>query len=245
MRAFSAWFGPHVTCRTLLLLALVQRHGLQQLHLFTDGSCAWPECAQVSHAAWSIVADVRPHMSSPHLRSLWEASHEAPPNFVVLAQGLVPGPQSVPRAELAALTLAIASSQSAGVPVTIHVDAASALASVRSALRGVPVQRMAHQDLLRALPAVGTFPALEKVAAHVNPLSGPPWATLGPTRRPSGRAAWTCPLSVRLQKGRLLGIVSSMQPCLPTTHTFWSLHALLRRRAKRLTSLALSQRTCR
>ena len=72
------------------------------LQLFTDGSCVHPACPAARHAAWSVVMH-NDHVDCECLRALLPHGVALRAAFPVLAQGFLPGAQTIFRAETAAL----------------------------------------------------------------------------------------------------------------------------------------------
>ena len=82
---------------------LVQAHDLEQLCLYTDGSCNHSSCPEARHAAWAVVVDLRPHERLPPGLPEAQLDKVARTRFVTVAQGVVPGRQTNNRAEFCAL----------------------------------------------------------------------------------------------------------------------------------------------
>ena len=85
-----------------------------------------------------------------HAQSSQPAASALKPNFATLSHGLVPGTQSIPRAELTALCVAVnIAAQLPHLPVHIHVDASSALQAARLHLSSSDGRNRATQLLTR------------------------------------------------------------------------------------------------
>ncbi|CAE6953142.1 FHL2 [Symbiodinium sp. KB8] len=83
---------------------LAKYRDLTALHLYTDGSCSNNTCPQARHAAWAVVIDTMPDQSLPD--PLPETKHLCQVlrgRFHVVSQGIVPGQQSIGRAEFCAI----------------------------------------------------------------------------------------------------------------------------------------------
>ena len=100
------------------------------LRFFTDGSCRHPNLPLVSHAGWAVVMDVTESDSEiPGILSDWRFTGRTPTVFQVVLQGLVPGVQSINRAEECAVLQAARLSQLEGPrPTEIWTDSAFAIA---------------------------------------------------------------------------------------------------------------------
>ena len=83
--------------------ALVPQYSLDVCHFYTDGTCAHNACPVARHAAWSVVLDCDPHGSPETVLLAWLHDKRTPQSYHVVHQGLVPGQQSIDRAELCAL----------------------------------------------------------------------------------------------------------------------------------------------
>ena len=102
----------------------MRREGHATLKFFTDGTSANPEVPFARHAAWRVVLDsvLGPALQPPALE-FWRHTSQLPPCFHVRACGLVPGRQTVARAEAWAALQAVGMAYLAGpVPVQIATD---------------------------------------------------------------------------------------------------------------------------
>ena len=89
--------------------ALAITRQLSRLRLFTDGSCINPHSTWGKLAAWSLVLDTTQQDEEiPSLLDAWRRTGVAPAGFTVVAQGGVPGEQSINRAEECAIAAAAA-----------------------------------------------------------------------------------------------------------------------------------------
>ena len=87
--------------------ALTSAMQLPRLRLFTDGSCAHPQSTWGKLAAWAVVMDLT--TCDEEILGLlheWRRTGMLPPHFAVVAQGGVPGEQSINRAEACAILAA-------------------------------------------------------------------------------------------------------------------------------------------
>ena len=85
----------------------------------------------------------------------WKQHGLVAPNFVVLAQGLVPSTQTIHRAELCGVITAANMAAAQHLPVTVHVDASSAMAAVDKFWEHGVQAKVAHKDLLLQLAPRG------------------------------------------------------------------------------------------
>ena len=139
--------------------------------LFTDGSCVYPTCPAARHAAWSVVFCNR-SAHVPDLRVVIDRPDLLQALFPVVAQGLLPGEQTIYRAEVAALVqvvrLAAAQPQQ-----TFHAwaDSSSALSVVQKWLDSTVDEPFSSSagDLLALLPhRRPSNLVLHKVKSHQN-----------------------------------------------------------------------------
>ncbi|CAE7392400.1 unnamed protein product, partial [Symbiodinium necroappetens] len=135
---------------------------------FTDGSCRHPSLPLVSHAGWAVVMDVTESESEiPGVLAEWRRTGQTPPVFQVVLQGLVPGVQSINRAEECAVLQAARLSQLDGPrPTEIWTDSAFAIAEWSRVAEG---QDGLWPDLADELRKVyQPHIRLHKVASHQN-----------------------------------------------------------------------------
>ena len=97
-----------------------------QLECYTDGTCANPTQPLARHAAWSLVLDSTCSLEDRELAaSYWKATSQIPPCMQVQSRGLVPGKQTINRAELLAAIQAVRlGSLLDSTPVHVHTDSA-------------------------------------------------------------------------------------------------------------------------
>ena len=164
---------PRLICRTRRLppAAAVCPHWRQHgdpLTLYTDGSCLHPQIPWASLAAYSVVQDCSVASEQQALAErLWRCSGQIPLPLQVVAQGCVPGSQTINRAELSAVIQACRHSVALGAPPTrIGTDSMFVVnewARLRSGGNGT------YPDLTRAL--LGAWRrhfSVFKVRAHVD-----------------------------------------------------------------------------
>ncbi|OLP95288.1 hypothetical protein AK812_SmicGene22606 [Symbiodinium microadriaticum] len=78
------------------------------LRFFTDGSCTQPDLPMVSRASFAVILDTTSSdIEVPGLLDDWRRTKLAPTQFTVVCQGLVPGQQSINRAEVCAIIQAL------------------------------------------------------------------------------------------------------------------------------------------
>ncbi|CAE7736117.1 unnamed protein product, partial [Symbiodinium sp. CCMP2456] len=157
---------------------LLDRQGARVHDFFTDGSCIHPTCPSARHAAWSVVMH-QPCNSVPDLRLLLDEPKLLPAVFPVVAQGLLPGEQTIYRAEVAALvqTAIIATDHPEHV-FHVWADSSSALRTLQAWLDCSPEEAPPPSpagDILALLPARRPCNlALHKVKSHQNLREAPP-----------------------------------------------------------------------
>ena len=79
-------------------------HNRPFLRLFTDGSCRHPTYPEAAHAGYAVVLDTSlSDASVPSLLATWQRTGQPPNELRVVHQGLVPGVQSINRAEVCAV----------------------------------------------------------------------------------------------------------------------------------------------
>ena len=154
------------------------------LRLFTDGSCVFPACPDFRRAAFAVVLDTTTiDEEIPQVLQEWRATGRLPPQLHVLSQGLVPGEQTINRAEICAVIMAARFARS--VPnsgAAIHTDSEVAISAWENIACGRPGP---WPDLDRHMLAVyASDIRLHKVKAHdqIDRLCGlPQWFTIGNT----------------------------------------------------------------
>ena len=139
------------------------------LQLYTDGSCTFPACPAARHTAWSVVM-YNNNIDSAKLRALQSHPDTLQAAFPVLVQGLLPGEQSIFRAETAALVqVVLLADRYDCYTFQAWSDCSSALQCMQTWLDGMPRSAIAAPvgDLFQLLP--DQRPAnlqLHKVKAH-------------------------------------------------------------------------------
>ena len=135
--------------------------------LFTDASAIHTTCPSARVTAWAVVRG-RPPPTAPHLTADDLVPEALLPRFSVIGQGCTPGPQTVPRAELAALVWASNwACQCPDCPVTVYTDCQPALTLWRRWQRSgwEYVRGSVNADLLQGVPHPRTMQAY-KIKAH-------------------------------------------------------------------------------
>ena len=85
------------------------------LRLFTDGSCTNPDLPLASRASFAVILDTTSSdVEVPGLLNEWRQTKLAPAQLTVICQGLVPGQQSINRAEVCAVIQALRAAASSG-----------------------------------------------------------------------------------------------------------------------------------
>ena len=135
---------------------------------------------QARHAAWAVALDCPPTLDPRLLALHMELTGSSPQSFHVVGQGLVPGRQSIDRAEtLALLQICVMAQQLPDVPCMAYSDCQFALDLVQNwdgaKWRSSGRPPGLHHDLFQALQ-VDVVPAnlqLRKVKAHANIAQAP------------------------------------------------------------------------
>ena len=146
------------------------------LYFFTDGSCTNPGCPPARHAAWSVILYNSAGAPSD-LRAVLDSPAACRAAFPVVAQGLIPGVQTIYRAEAAALLQVVALAlRYPTYNFTAWSDSASALKSIQTWLDDISVDGgLGELEDLRCFP-LGQRPnnlLLRKVQAHTELASLP------------------------------------------------------------------------
>ncbi|CAE7020860.1 unnamed protein product [Symbiodinium sp. KB8] len=140
-----------------------------EVHLFTDGTCANPTCPEARHAAWAVLLYIGPWpFPGAWIQGPTGRHHGFATWFSVVAQGLVPGSQTISRAEVLALCQAawVAKQFSRGV-VTLWSDSLTALRLARGLQAGENRQQHFASDLVSRVPSdLFRQIRLRKIAAH-------------------------------------------------------------------------------
>ena len=109
----------------------------QGLRFYTDGSCANPAEPHARHAGWALIVECT--FSRDARReglAFWDSQHAVPPCLRVIDHGLVPGSQTIQRAELCAALQAVRHGHVAGrVPVEVITDSAFSAGEADDLLR--------------------------------------------------------------------------------------------------------------
>ncbi|CAE7620120.1 unnamed protein product, partial [Symbiodinium sp. KB8] len=148
------------------LTALLRQR--QCLRLFTDGSCSCPHLPEASRAAWAVVMDASEGDTEiPTLLQQWRLHRRLPTCFHVVDQGLVPGVQSINRAEtIALLQAARLASSSGALSAEIWTDSTFAMSEWQRALAG---STATWPDLGEELQQVASVHiTVHKVSSHQN-----------------------------------------------------------------------------
>ena len=156
-------------------LCLVQQYALPLCNFYSDGTCAHPSMVPARHAAWAVVLDCAPTLDPKLLALHVTTTGNTPQSFHVVGQGLVPGRQSIDRAEtLALLQICVIAQQMPEVPCVAYSDCQFALNLVQNwdgaAWRQSGRPPGLHHDLFQVLQVDGVPANLElrKVKAHAN-----------------------------------------------------------------------------
>ena len=105
---------------------LLRQEGRRELRFYTDGTCRHPTVPFARHAAWSVLLDCSTcDAQRAQAEAFWQATGTVPPCFQVRSCGLVPGKQTVARAEALAALQAVRLAYHAG-PIPVHVVTDSA-----------------------------------------------------------------------------------------------------------------------
>ena len=143
-----------------------------QLVCYTDGTCASPAISHARHAAWAVVCDDSTNaFSRDAAMQVWRADKLQPAYFSVRSQGLVPGRQTVARAELCAALQAMRLARLANVPLCVVTDSSYVVRVLQGFGKGLTAKdfcRAANLDLILLMEATwvpGT--AVRKVKSHV------------------------------------------------------------------------------
>ena len=136
---------PVPTCVSATAVDLM--NSLPRLRFYTDGSCSHPECPWARHCAWAVVLDLSHGQSDvEHRLQQWRDTRVLPPCFAVVAQGLVPGQQTINRAEqCAVIAAAKLTTQSRHSDAEVWSDSAYAICEHRRAVTSAPISE--HPDL--------------------------------------------------------------------------------------------------
>ena len=156
-------------------LSLVDGYQLPVCNFYSDGTCANPHIAAARHAAWAVVLDCAPNLDPNQLLLYLETNHHAPQSYHVVSQGLVPGVQSIDRAEtLALLQVCVMAKQMPHVSCVGFSDCQFALDLVGN-WDGVAWRQSGrppglHHDLFQLLQVDGVPKNLQlrKVKAHAD-----------------------------------------------------------------------------
>ena len=79
-------------------------NSLPRLRFYTDGSCNHPQNMWARHCAWAVIVDLSSSDADVELRlQSWHRTGCLPQCFAIVCQGLVPGQQTINRAEYCAI----------------------------------------------------------------------------------------------------------------------------------------------
>ncbi|OLQ11845.1 hypothetical protein AK812_SmicGene4284 [Symbiodinium microadriaticum] len=151
----------------LCLPALAAPPSDQQVLLFTDASAVHTTCTTARVTAWAVVQGHPPERAPDLLPSDLERTSLLS-RFSVLGQGCTPGPQTVPRAELAALAWASNwASQRPSCSIIAYSDCQSALDLWHKWHRfgWNAIRNCANADLLNNIPRPSGM-QVKKIKAH-------------------------------------------------------------------------------
>ena len=151
---------------------LLDQQPSREHHVFTDGSCVHPASPAARHAAWSAVLH-NECFPVPDWSLVCVQPELLRAAFPVVAQGLLPGEQSIYRAEVAALVQVVRlAAQQTSRTFHVWVDSSSAQQTVQQWLdssEDAPAILSTAGDLLEYLPRQRpTNVHLHKVKAHQN-----------------------------------------------------------------------------
>ena len=154
-------------CVSPASLALLD--SLPRLRFYTDGSCNHPQNVWARHSAWAVVVDLTSSDDDIALRlHCWRTTGQLPACFAVVCQGVVPGAQTINRAELCAI-VAVAKL----VQHSRHDNAqvwSDSLFAIREHEKTVQDQACTHPDLSNLLQqSMPRQLQLEKVKSHQDP----------------------------------------------------------------------------
>ncbi|CAE7035963.1 unnamed protein product [Symbiodinium sp. CCMP2592] len=143
---------------------LLQGRGF--LRFFTDGSCRHPAYPEASHAGYAVILDTSlDDATLPAIMERWRETAVPPCEFRVVDQGLVPGLQSINRAELCAIIQAARIIHMFGSPpAVIWTDSAFAIAEWERAGSDLPGTWPDLAALLKRLYRANI--SLLKIASH-------------------------------------------------------------------------------
>ncbi|CAE7432363.1 lrrc6, partial [Symbiodinium sp. KB8] len=148
------------------------------LQMFTDGSCSNPTCPAARHASWAVLLYTGPEpVDADLLLARWQGRTLSTIFFHVVAQGVVPGEQTIARAEFIALCQASqVALQRPQLEAQIWSDSSTALRAAQQVqVEGPATVPAFARDLLDST-ADNLFPAshrLLKVKAHASPAEVP------------------------------------------------------------------------
>ena len=147
---------------------------LPRLRVFTDGSCMNPQSMWGRLASWAVILDTsQSDHEIPTYLNQWRLTGQVPQCFIVIAQGGVPGEQSINRAETCALTVASQFVSACQHPTgEVLTDSLFAMAEHARVLAEMPCL---YPDIANVLAqSAPSKLQLKKVKAHQDPskLSG-------------------------------------------------------------------------
>ena len=152
--------------------AELQAAGREAITFYTDGTSSFPKDSMARQAAWAVVSD---DAGSELARSVaihaWTATGQIPAAFCVRSQGVVPGRQTVARAELCAALQAIRLAKLACCSRCVVVTDSSYVVGVLQGLAqdARALAQSANVDLLLLLQqAWFSGVSVAKVKSHVS-----------------------------------------------------------------------------
>ena len=152
-------------------VALDVAASLPRLRIFTDGSCMNPQSIWGKLASWAVILDTsQSDAEIPTHLHRWRLLGIPPSNFIIIAQGGIPGEQSINRAETCALAIA---AQFVGAcpqeSAEVLTDSSCALTEHTRVLQDAPCL---YPDISNQLAQ--SFPhklRVRKIKAHQDPSS--------------------------------------------------------------------------
>ncbi|CAE7442603.1 unnamed protein product [Symbiodinium sp. CCMP2592] len=150
------WHSRKVVAPPRPELSIPSLESAGEIHFFTDGTCAHPTIPEARHAAWAVLVYIGP-FAAEWLQQQWRQRDSIASCFAVVAQGVVPGQQTISRAEVLALCQAawVAQSFPQG-QITIWSDSQTALKLSRALQQQTAETNHFASDLIADVPA-GVF----------------------------------------------------------------------------------------
>ena len=150
-------------------VALSVASTLPRLRIFTDGSCTKPQTTWGKLASWAVILDTTASDHEiPTYLNRWRQQGLPPTSFIVIAQGGVPGEQSINRAEICALTIAAQFVRACPQPQgEVLTDSTFAMAEHGRVLNEMPCQ---YPDIANVLGQSSPDKLrVRKIKAHQDP----------------------------------------------------------------------------